>query len=106
MMIRSLLAALILTALFAGDALGCPSRNQAEKRRFALAHPCPTTGKPLPSCPGYVIDHRIPLCARGADKATNMQWQTLVEAHAKDRREAAYCACRRKSGAANCSFQP
>src|SRR5579872_6396005 len=35
--------------------------------------------------PGYVIDHVVPLACGGADDASNMQWQTVVEAKAKDR---------------------
>jgi hypothetical protein len=34
--------------------------------------------------PGYVIDHIIPLAKGGADLPSNMQWQTIAEAKAKD----------------------
>ncbi|PYT36300.1 MAG: HNH endonuclease [Acidobacteria bacterium] len=37
--------------------------------------------------PGYVVDHIIPLECGGADSPTNMQWQTIAEAKAKDRTE-------------------
>lgn len=37
--------------------------------------------------PGYVVDHRVSLCCGGADHLSNMQWQTAVEARAKDRLE-------------------
>jgi hypothetical protein len=34
---------------------------------------------------GYVVDHIIPLSCGGPDTPENMQWQTVVEAKAKDR---------------------
>jgi len=37
--------------------------------------------------PGYIIDHIIPLKRGGADSVTNMQWQTVADAKAKDRWE-------------------
>jgi hypothetical protein len=37
--------------------------------------------------PGYVIDHIQALKHGGADKPSNMQWQTKEEAKAKDRWE-------------------
>ena len=37
--------------------------------------------------PGYVVDHIIPLECGGADSPSNMQWQTIAEANAKDRTE-------------------
>ena len=36
---------------------------------------------------GYVIDHIKPLKRGGADKPSNMQWQTKREAKAKDKIE-------------------
>jgi hypothetical protein len=56
------------------------------------AHPCPSTGKTRGACPGYVVDHVTPLCAGGADRPWNMQWQTVSAAKIKDRDERAQCA--------------
>ena len=36
---------------------------------------------------GYVVDHIRPLECGGADVPSNMQWQTIAEAKAKDRTE-------------------
>jgi len=37
--------------------------------------------------PGYVVDHIKPLAEGGKDEPSNMQWQTVEEAKAKDRIE-------------------
>ena len=54
---------------------------------FQMSHPCPATGKTTGVCPGYVIDHVVPLKRGGADAPTNMQWQTVKAAKAKDKVE-------------------
>ena len=41
--------------------------------------------------PGYVIDHVIPLACGGPDAPSNMQWQTVADAKAKDRVELKGC---------------
>jgi len=64
-------------------------RSQQAKRIFMRLHPCP--GGPdkgsTERCAGYVIDHICPLACCGDDAASNMQWQTLVAGHRKDRWE-------------------
>jgi hypothetical protein len=37
--------------------------------------------------PGYVVDHIVPLASGGADAPSNMQWQTIEDAKAKDKVE-------------------
>lgn len=68
---------------------GCRSRE--ERAAFVHAHPCPATGKAYGTCPGWVVDHVIPLCAGGPDKRSNMQWQTIEDARIKDRDERRLC---------------
>lgn len=94
-----LVLALVSTNVFAVE------RSKTELRHFAKANPCPTTGKPITSCPYYVIDHIYPLCAGGADKMSNMQWQTKQAAAKKDVRERAFCACLKKTPA-SCTWSP
>jgi hypothetical protein len=47
------------------DSHGRIERSEKAKDDFKHSHPCPSTGKSSGSCPGYAIDHVIPL-KRGA----------------------------------------
>lgn len=71
-------------------------RSTRAKDSFKHSHPCPATGKSRSACPGWVIDHVVPLCAGGADAPSNMQWQTIAAGKAKDRDERRECAALRK----------
>ena len=62
-------------------------RDRSVPQQFQHQHPCPSTGKTTGACPGYVRDHTVPLCKGRADSASNMQWQTIAQAKAKDRWE-------------------
>jgi hypothetical protein len=59
-------------------------RSSAAKAAFARLHACPSTGRHVPHCPEYVIDHVVPLACGGADAPSNMQWQTIAAGKAKD----------------------
>jgi hypothetical protein len=72
-------------------------RDPKAVRTFRAIVPCPATEKPERRCPGYVVDHIIPLCAGGADDAANMQWQSVEDAKIKDRAEREQCRKRSKS---------
>ena len=50
------------------------------RRAFQTANPCPATGLPTGPCPGYVVDHIIPLKRGSADDPRNMQRQTVEDA--------------------------
>ena len=66
--------------------LSAPAQRSAFARReFQRLHPCPATGKPTGACAGYVVDHIIPLKRGGLDTPSNMQWQAIANAKAKDR---------------------
>ena len=62
-------------------------RDPAQRAKFVRTHPCPSTGKTHGPCPGYVVDHVRALKRGGRDDPSNMQWQTLEAARAKDRWE-------------------
>lgn len=66
-------------------------RSAAQVAAFKRHNPCPSTGLPRGSCPGYVVDHIEPLACGGPDHPTNMQWQTVADAKAKDRWERKTC---------------
>jgi hypothetical protein len=69
------------------DEQGRIRRNPSARREFVREHPCPATGKSSGRCPGYVVDHVVPLKRGAADTPDNMQWQTREDAKAKDRVE-------------------
>ncbi|MFB3923936.1 MAG: HNH endonuclease signature motif containing protein [Terriglobia bacterium] len=66
-------------------------RSPAAKNAFKHQHPCPSTGRTSGPCRGYVIDHVTPLACGGADDPSNMQWQTVADAKAKDKWERKGC---------------
>ena len=73
----------------------CPvvKRSRTVLRHFQAMHPCPSTGLTTGGCPGYILDHQIPLCLTGqrGDTVTNLQWQSVSEAKAKDLLEKDLC---------------
>lgn len=71
------------------------SRSSAARNAFVKTQPCPATGLTKLPCPGYVIDHVVPLCAGGLDQHVNMQWQTVEDAKVKDRDERRMCSAER-----------
>jgi len=69
----------------ARDDKGHIKRSEAARHAFEAQ-----TGYPH-GRPGYVIDHIKPLACGGADDPSNMQWQTIEAAKAKDRVERVGC---------------
>jgi hypothetical protein len=69
----------------ARDAHGRIKRSASARHEFEVQ-----TGYPK-GRPGYVIDHIRPLACGGADDPSNMQWQTVEAAKAKDRTERIGC---------------
>jgi hypothetical protein len=67
------------------DSKGRIKRSAAAKHQFEAQ-----TGYPH-GRPGYVVDHIVPLACGGADAPSNMQWQTIAEAKAKDSVERKGC---------------
>jgi hypothetical protein len=67
-----------------------PGAYQAEPRseaRISKDPPMPVHGKDQRGCPGYVVDHVVPLKRGGADAPSNMQWLDKAGAEAKDKIE-------------------
>lgn len=84
------LAAALGLASLAADA-GASHRSRSVRTEFQRAHPCPATGQTRGACPGYQVDHRIALCAGGADRAGNMQWLSVESHKLKTRQDLAEC---------------
>jgi len=78
-------AATTASAAVARDAKGNIQRSDAARHAFARQ-----TGFPN-GRPGYVIDHVVPLACGGADAPSNMQWQSVAAAKAKDKVERIGC---------------
>lgn len=56
------------------DSSGDIVRSSAVVRAFKNIHPCPVTGLSDGTCPGWQVDHVIPLACGGCDHVSNMQW--------------------------------
>ncbi len=80
-----------LAALVWLSACASHERSSAQRAAFVREHPCPATAQPRGPCPGYVVDHIIPLCGGGADAPSNMQWQTIEDGKLKDKEERTQC---------------
>ncbi len=50
------------------------ARSSGVIRAFRALYPCPGTGLKIGACPGWAIDHVIPLAVGGCDAVFNMQW--------------------------------
>lgn len=87
--------ALAWACLLATDA-AATERSAAARYQFRKIHPCPATQSRQGACPGYVMDHVVPLCAGGADHPDNMQWQPVEAAKRKDSDERKACWGKRK----------
>lgn len=86
-----LIARALIFALLALLATDAAARSAAEVRAFKREQPCPATSKHRGACPGWIVDHIVPLCAGGADKPENMQWQELDASKVKDKEEWRTC---------------
>jgi len=86
----------------ARDSNGRIIRSRAVLNEFAKVFPCPSTLSPISSCPGWHIDHVIPLASGGCDTKVNLQWlpvqiKSCSLPACKDRWERNYHAMPRKA---------
>jgi HNH endonuclease len=88
---RAFIAALLTLALATMLASFAEARDQSQVRAFKKESPCPATGRSKGRCPGWQVDHRIPLKCGGADRPANMQWLTVQDHKIKTAREARLC---------------
>ena len=86
-----LIVALAMTLVSSPQTSAKEYRSREVTREFQRGHPCPSTGLTTGACPGYRRDHIVPLACRGPDAVSNMQWQTIRDARAKDRWERKVC---------------
>lgn len=66
-------------------------RSAAARAEFQRLHPCPDTGAKRGACPGWQVDHIVPLKCNGLDAPGNMQWLTVHDHKLKTKREAHWC---------------
>jgi 5-methylcytosine-specific restriction endonuclease McrA len=68
---------------------GKTERSAAVLAAFREKYPCPATGKSSGSCPGWAIDHVIPLACGGVDAVYNLQWlpNTIKSAKGSDSKD-------------------
>lgn len=84
-------AAIILAALFPLIAAAGTQRSAPARYQFAKENACPATGERRLPCPGWQVDHIVPLKCGGDDAPHNMQWLTIEDHKAKTKREAKWC---------------
>lgn len=68
-----------------------PRRSKSVRRAFTEKSACPATGRFTERCPGYEVDHIVPLACGGSDTVENMQWLTARE--------------NRKKGSLGCKYE-
>jgi 5-methylcytosine-specific restriction endonuclease McrA len=71
------------------DKDGTIHRSAAVIAAFRSFYACPSTGQVTGACPGWAVDHVIPLACGGRDAVYNMQWLplTIKSAAGKDAKD-------------------
>lgn len=76
----------------ARDVNGVIIRSSTVISTFKRIHPCPSTGLTYGSCPGWQVNHVIPLACGGCDSVSNLDWmpveiKTCAQWYCRDRFE-------------------
>ena len=66
------LASACVAATMSASVVAAPHLAEIEFQRL---NPCPSNHARQGACPGYAIEHVVPLCLGGPDVAYNMRWQ-------------------------------
>lgn len=71
---------------------GSIKRSSAVTVMFKVLHPCPSTLSAIGPCPGWQMNHVLPLACGGCDTVSNLVWvpvsiKTCTESHCVDRYE-------------------
>lgn len=84
--------ALLAFAIYSMPA-GATDRSRALRAEFQRLNHCPSTGKPRGPCPGWQVDHAVPLCLAGprGDTISNLRWISVDAHRAKTRRDVRLC---------------
>jgi hypothetical protein len=74
---------------------GSIKRSPQVLSAFRKIHPCPSTGRVGGACPGWQMNHVIPLYSGGCDAVTNLDWmpdeiKTCAQPWCRDRWERVY----------------
>jgi hypothetical protein len=85
---------IVLALLFTLPSYAGVYRDSKQVKSFRANHACPATKKVQKTCPGYIVDHVIALDCGGRDLPSNMQYQTLAAAKAKDKWERSAINCK------------
>jgi hypothetical protein len=92
---RIVIALALLFAL-GGGLPDAEARSAAPVRAFRRANPCPATGQVWGRCPGWQVDHVVPLCAGGPDTPVNMQWLRIETHKRKTKVDVRQCRIRQQ----------
>jgi hypothetical protein len=90
---------LFVAVFMVAQAFAGTTRSKAAVHAFMKAHPCPA-GRDKGSttrCAGHVVDHVKALDCGGLDAPSNMQWQTVAAAKAKDKTERDGVDCKHRT---------
>lgn len=76
----------------ARNADGSIKRSTAVLNAFKRIHPCPANGMTTGACPGWALNHVIPLACGGCDSVANLDWmpneiKSCAEPWCRDRYE-------------------